>query len=125
MNNEYYEAIGVGAVVNGAAYYGTGYILGSLIDSDPSIMGQAMLIYSLANTILHIAVDLLTEGKERSPCIHACALLVGECTIGILQIYALKQFQLIAELGVIVMACGLHMRALYRLSDLHHTFVSA
>jgi hypothetical protein len=116
-----YEAKGVAAVINGAVFFGAGHLFGSAIGSDPMMMAQAMLVYSLANTILHGAVDFAAGGCQKSPQLHSWTILLGECAIGIAHIFGLRQFQLIADWGSIFLAFALHTRTLYRLSNLSQT----
>jgi len=118
LNETRYEAIGLGAVVNGSVFFGAGYLYGTLSGTNPWLAAQALAIYALANTALNVIVDVTTGGKEVSPKLFYAALIVEEGLLGVLQIFALRHFQLIAFYGTHACATCLYARTLYHLNEL-------
>lgn len=119
FNETRVQAIGIGAVVNSAVYFGVGYLYGTLSDADGWMLGQALAIYAVANTILKVLIDLSTGGKTAHPKIFYTALTIGEGILGVLQIVALRRLQLIGTIGTIICTVGLYARTIYHLNEFY------
>ena len=120
LNNAFTSGLDIaaGLTIPTAIAYTGGYIYGAITNADKVLAARAFAISILVKYAFQAIVHFATDGERKNPKAFYAAQLLGTDALGIIQIAAYRQMDIIGTLGTTVLSAFLLIGTLIYLNKL-------